>query len=147
MTLEGLYRAINLQLQTIKNHEEFAGVTVENEDNSDEIVRPSVRTLISDFKTEKVSTYGKFHSASPEIFYFSKDDDFSNEENVKMQTILEDLFIDGLWVDGVLIEPEHLEFQKEPGTLYCKLVNMTHTSYNVEETGEEIETLELGMEV
>ena len=147
MTLEGLYKAINQQLQTIKEHEEFSNVTVEDEDNSDETLRPSVRVLISDFTTEKIGNYGKNHSANPEIFYFSQSDDFSNEENVKMQTILEDLFIDGLLVDGILIEPERLEFQKSPGELYCKLAGMAHTSYNVEETGEEIETLELGMEV
>lgn len=147
MTLEELYEAINQQLQTIKTHEEFANVTVEDEDNSDEIVRPSVRVLISDFTTEKANTYGRTHSANPEIFYFSQDDNFSNEENVKMQTILEDLFIDGVWVGETLIEPERLEVQKEPGTLYCKLVGMAHTTYNVEETGEEIETLEFGMEV
>ena len=147
MTLEGLYKAINQQLQTIKEHEEFSNVTVEDEDNSDEILRPSVRVLISDFTTEKIGNYGKNHSANPEIFYFSQSDDFSNEENVKMQTILENLFIDGIWVGDVLIEPTRLEFQKEPGTLYCKLVGMSYITYNVEETGEEIETLELGMEV
>ncbi|MFW5671837.1 MAG: phage tail terminator family protein [Acetivibrio ethanolgignens] len=146
MTLEELYKAINAKMQKIREYAGFEGVSVENEDNDDKIKRPSIRVLIEDYTSERVNFCGIIHTASPGIYYFSKNEDFSNEENIKMQEILEELFIDGVEIGLAAIEPERLEFKKEPGMLYCKLSNMKHTIYAAEETGEPMEDVKLDME-
>lgn len=145
MTLEELYRGINEKLGKIKDYPHFKQVTVENEDNDDEIKRPSVRVIVADYAVEKVNRHGVKHAASPEIYYYSKNEAFSNEENVEMEQVLENLFLKGIQIKGALIEPARIGFQKEPGILCCKLENMEHTVYTVEEEGEEIEELFLAL--
>ncbi len=146
MTLEELYCAINSRLCEIPFNKQFSEVVIEDEDSNEIIKRPSIRVIISDFKAQKYNFCGTTYTANPEIYYFSKSEEFSNEENIEMQQILEHLFLGGVQVGNATIEPKELQFAKETGLLYCKLVNMEHTVFNVEESGEIIETLELTME-
>ena len=98
ITLLEINRSINNKIKNAKLNTEFEDVDITSEDVNEPIIRPSIKVSITN------STSGKFNSSCRErnltvrIYYFCRDRYNFKIENIKMQEILENAFLDDLQV-------------------------------------------------
>lgn len=120
VTLIEINKAINDKIKASKIDTEFNDVPIVAEDVSEPIIRPSIKVGI------ETPTNGKFNANCREknltcmVYFFAKDRYKYKVDNLKMQDILENAFLDDLMVkEGFFIPIESIESEVVDTVLIC----------------------------
>ncbi len=120
VTLIDINKAITSKIRQAIVDTEYSDVPIPATDVTESIIRPSIKFSIES------STNGKYNSSCREktltcrIYFFAKDRNKYNIDNIKMQDILETAFLDGLLIkEGFLIPISDVESEVTDGVLVC----------------------------
>ncbi len=84
------------------------------------IKRPSIKVEISETKDVKVNSLCREKEISVNIYFFAKDRDNYKIDNIKMQNIITETFLDGLFAkEGFYIPIESIESEVSDTVLIC----------------------------
>lgn len=146
VTIIEINKSINDRIKAALIDSEFEAVPLVADDVEEPILRPSIKVDIEN------STNGKFNANSREksltcrIYFFAKDRHKYKIDNMKMQDLIENAFLDGLYVtDSFHIPIENVSSEVTDSVLICSFDLLT-IELLPEETinpiGEPIEPME-----
>lgn len=136
ITFLDINKAINNKIKSMIVNTEFSQVPIVAEDVTEPIVRPS-------FKVSVESKCGNFNSVCREksvtvqIYFFAKDRYKYKVENSKIQDLLQDGLLDGIYLNGSHISIDEVECDIVDTVLVCEF-----EMYLLEEIQEDLSNVE-----
>lgn len=136
-------RAINEMIVNSLKDTEFSEVPIIAEDVSEPIVRPSLKVQFGKDNTGKFNSCTKERTLTVRVYFFAKDRKKYKIDNLKIQDILENVFLDDVRVTDTFYMPiteEGVDFNTTDSVLQCSfdlysLEEIVDTT-QYEETGE-----------
>lgn len=146
ITLLALNKAVNDRIMQALVDTEFSTVNLVAEDVTEPIIRPSIKTNIES------STNGKYNSSCREktltcrVYFFAKDRYKYKIDNLKMQDLLENTFLDDLEVgENFYIPIENVNSEVSDTVLICSFDLHTIELLPDTDASELIETLNISL--
>lgn len=143
LTLVEINKEINNTIESALERAGFKNVPLVAEDLSEPIIRPSIKVEIEGSRNGRLNSCTREKTLTVRVHFFASNLRKYKMENLKMQDVLEDAFLDGLYVNGAYIPIEDVESDITDTVLICSF-----EMYLVEEivwqdtidpiTGEEI---------
>lgn len=103
LTLLQITKAVNNTVKTALENTEFSDIPLVASDVSEPITRPSIKIMLEQ------STNGKYNSRCREkdltfrVYFFAENPHKYRIDNLKMQDIIENALLGGLFIDGAYI--------------------------------------------
>ena len=147
LTLLEIHKAINDTVKKGLKNTEFSDAILRPEDVSEPIVRPSIKVQIDNSNNGRRNSCFREKTLTVRIYFFASDIRKYKIENLKMQDVLENSFLDGMYIEGAYIPINDVESDVTDTVLTCSfqlyLVELAEWQENVHpETGEPIEPME-----
>lgn len=105
ITLIQINKAINNVITNALANTEFKDVEVNPSDLKDSIPRPSLRVVFDNTKTGRFNSQLKERNLTVRLYFYAKDKNKYKIDNLKMQDILENAFLEDIKVTDVFYMP------------------------------------------
>jgi hypothetical protein len=109
-------------------------------DIRESITRPSFYAEFGNNRTGKFNKNNKERTVTVKLYYFASDPKKHKLENLEIQELLEEIFIDGLVTDDFIIEILKLEFDTIDSVLVCEME--LYTIEDIRPNEDHIESME-----
>jgi hypothetical protein len=145
ITLIQINKAVNNSIENALIDTEFSEVPIIAEDVSEPIVRPSLKIQIGNTKTGKFNKNNKERTLTVRVYFFAKDRYKYKIDNLKMQELIENAFLEDLKVTDTFFVPivgDGVESEVVDTVLECSF-DLYTVELLPETPGELMEDLEL----
>lgn len=115
-------KAVNDTINNALIDSDFSSVPIIAEDVKEPIVRPSIKVQLENTRTGKFNSCSKERTLTVRVYFFAKDRYKYKIDNLKMQQILEDIFLEDVKVTGTFYMPiteEGIECNVTDSVLQC----------------------------
>jgi hypothetical protein len=119
LTLLEINKEINNTIKNALKHTEFKDAPLRPEDVEEPIIRPSIKVEIQSSRNGRFNSCMREKTLTVRVYFFASDLRKYKKENAKMQDILENAFLDGLYAKGVYIPIEDVESDVADTVLIC----------------------------
>lgn len=116
------------------------------EDVVEAIVRPAIKVRLEGSKNGKFNALCKEKNITVRIYFWAKDKNKYSIDNLKMQEILENAFLDDIEINENFINIESLESEVSDSILICSFDLYFIEEIVYEDTSEPMEELFLNLE-
>jgi hypothetical protein len=120
LTLININKAINDRINLIKSNTDYSNVKIVAEDVSEPIIRPSLKVELDNSSNGKYNSLIRERLLSYKIYFFAQDSKKYKFDNIKMQEILENGFLEALELsESFFVEVENFESIVVDTVLIC----------------------------
>ncbi|HBM74715.1 MAG TPA: hypothetical protein DD429_04075 [Clostridiaceae bacterium] len=146
VTLIEINKAINDRIKESKLGTEFNNVPIIPEDVSEPIIRPSIKVSIGYSSNGNFNAHCREKTLTCRVYFFARDRYKYKIDNLKMQDILENAFLNDLEIkEGFFIPVDNVESEVIDTVLVCSFDLYTVEELADTDTSELMETLELNL--
>ncbi|WMI80904.1 phage tail terminator family protein [Anaerotignum sp. MB30-C6] len=122
LTLIEINKAINNTIKKALGFTDFKDVPLCPEDVTEPIIRPSIKVEMDSSKNGRLNSCMREKTLTIRVYFFASNLRKYKIENLKMQDVLENAFLDGLYVDGAYIPIEEVESDVTDTVLICSFI-------------------------
>ncbi|OOM81790.1 hypothetical protein CLPUN_09740 [Clostridium puniceum] len=156
ITLQQINKAINDTIKGALSCTNFSDVLIKSEDIQEALkksadgsinseIRPSIKVKLEQSKIEKFNSRNKERTLTVRVYFFAKDRYKYKNDNMKMQDILENAFLEDIKVTDTFYMPileDGVDFSVTDSVLQCSF-DLYSVELISEEPGEPMEELKL----
>lgn len=142
MTITEFYTALTEVVKKSLQGHDLPSTPVMASDLSEPIVRPSVKIMLDEVRTERATTHQNIRHVIVRIYYFPPDRQHWRAMHWAMQEALTDALLDGVSVGDYHLYPdEGIEFDTSDGVLIGTQSYSWYEDRETHDTGDPMESL------
>lgn len=146
ITLIDVTKAIETKIKNALVGTVFSTIKLTPEDVVESITRPAIKVRLEGSNNGKINALCKEKNITVRIYFWAKDKNKYSIDNLKMQEILENTFLDEIEVNEYFINIENIESEVSDGVLICSFDLYFVEEIIYEDTSEPMEELNLNLE-
>lgn len=117
LTIVQINTAINEKIKKATAGTEFESVPMTFEDNSENLLRPSIKVAVENLKVAKLNSNCREKTFTISVTFFAKDMYKCKTDNSKMQELLENALLEDIYVENIYIPLVNLDSDLKDGNL------------------------------
>lgn len=117
LTILQINTAINEKMKKAMAGTEFESVPLIFEDNSESLIRPSIKVAVENLKVVKLNSNCREKTFTINVTFFAKDMYKCKTDNSKMQELLETVLLEDMYVENIYIPVLNLDSDLKDGNL------------------------------